>query len=739
MHGPVATYGLTLAAIAAAWVARWLLDPWLEDHLPYVTFFVAVAAAAWLGGVRPALLATALGFVLAWYFFVPTRFSFALMNTQHTVGLAMYLMVSLAFAGFGEVLVAAKRRAEAGRDLLRTTLASIGDAVITTDADGRINSMNAVAESVTGCPQHEAVGQPLEAVFRIVNEATRQPVENPAARALREGVIVGLANHTVLIRKDGAELPIDDSAAPIRDESGHVRGCVLVFRDVSGKRAAEEAMRESENRFRNMADNAPALLWVANPEGAGVFLSQGWYEYTGQTEGEALGFGWLDAVHPDDREGARLAFLAATRRREAFSIDYRLRRADGEYRWCIDSGRPRLDESGEFRGYVGSVIDVHERKQAEQRLHEADRRKDEFLAVLAHELRGPLAPLRNMLEVMKMAHGDAATLQQARDTMERQVGHMVRLVDDLLDVNRITRDKLELRKDRVELGSIVRQSVEACRPLTERASHELIVTMPPRPIYLEADPVRLAQVFSNRLNNACKYTEPGGKIWLAAKVEQGDVLVSVKDSGTGIPPDKLQSVFEMFTQVDRPLERSQGGLGIGLTLAKRLVEMHGGTITAASEGEGAGSEFIVRLPLLEASLSPATRETPHATPAPARRILIVDDNRDSATSLAMLLKLKGNETHTAHDGVEALEQAARFLPEMVLLDIGLPRMNGLEVCRRMREQPWGKDTVIVALTGWGQDADRRRSQAAGFDRHLVKPVDLQSLTEMLAELDGTTV
>jgi PAS domain S-box-containing protein len=493
------------------------------------------------------------------------------------------------------------------RERLRVTLASIGDAVITTDGEGLVASLNAVAESLTGWSQDEAVGQPLDAVFRIVNEQTRKGVENPATRALREGVIVGLANHTVLIRKDGTERPIDDSASPIRDGQGHVIGSVLVFRDITARRREEE------------------------------------------------------------------------------------------------------------------------------RLREADRRKDEFLAMLAHELRGPLAPLRNMLEVMKRAEGKSDLLRQARDMMERQLAQLVRLVDDLIDVSRISRNKIELRKERVELASVLHQSVEACRPLAECANHQVSVAVPPEPVYLHADPVRLVQVFSNLLNNSCKYTEPGGEIRLTAGRHDGDAVVTVKDTGVGIPPDKLGSVFEMFTQVDRTSERSQGGLGIGLTLVKRLVELHDGTVTAHSEGPGKGSEFVVRLPVLpEQPKRDAPR--PAADPAaPSRRILVVDDNPDTASSLAMLLRMTGNETHTAHDGLDAVEAVEKFRPDVVLLDIGLPKLNGLDACRRIRERPWGKNVVIVAVTGWGQDDDRRKSREAGFDGHLVKPVDYDALRKLLAE------
>lgn len=364
-------------------------------------------------------------------------------------------------------------------------------------------------------------------------------------------------------------------------------------------------------------------------------------------------------------------------------------------------------------------------------LRDASRRKDEFLATLAHELRNPLAPLRNMLEVIKRTDGNSERVQQANAMMDRQLLHMVRLIDDLLDVSRVSRGKLELRRERVELATMVSQAVEACKGLIDCAGHEVNVTLPPEPVWLYADPVRLTQIFDNLINNACKYTEAGGRIELAAECRDDEVTVRVKDTGIGIPPDKLGSIFEMFTQIDHSLERMQGGLGIGLTLVKQLVEMHDGGVTAHSDGPGRGSEFRVRLPLLN---EPQTDESPpdeQATQSRPRRILVVDDNQDSAASLAMLLNMSGNETRVAHDGLQAVEAAERFRPDLVLLDIGLPKLNGYDVCRRIRRQPWGKDIMIVAVSGWGQEQDRQRSREAGFDHHMVKPVDLASLTELL--------
>ena len=379
-------------------------------------------------------------------------------------------------------------------------------------------------------------------------------------------------------------------------------------------------------------------------------------------------------------------------------------------------------------------------QQSEQALKEADRKKDEFLATLAHELRNPLAPIRNSLEVLKRAGNDSEVAAQSRGTMERQMSQMVRLVDDLLDVSRISRNRLALRRESVALAEIVSNAVEACRPQIDAARHELQTDLPAQPIHVHADSVRLVQVLGNLLNNACKYTEPGGRIDISARREEGEVIIRVRDNGIGIPPELLPRAFEMFSQLDRTLDRAQGGLGIGLTLVQRLVEMHEGTVTAHSDGPGRGTEFTVRLPALAASPLPRPPAEPNLGSKPGKRkILVVDDNRDSATTLAMLLKITGNELQTAHDGQEAVAKAEQFQPEVILLDIGMPVMDGYQACRAIRTQPWGQRIKIVALTGWGQDSDRRQTREAGFDAHLVKPVEHALLVKTLDELMPSSV
>ncbi|HET7131703.1 MAG TPA: CHASE3 domain-containing protein [Gammaproteobacteria bacterium] len=511
------------------------------------------------------------------------------------------------------VLVYVTRRAGArireSEQRLGTTLHSIGDAVIATDDQGRVQLMNPVAETLTGWDQAAAAGRHLDEVFRIVNEHTGAIVDSPAAKVLRDGVVVGLANHTLLIGRDGTRTPIEDSAAPIAAQRTGILGVVLVFRDATAARSAERALLE------------------------------------------------------------------------------------------------------------------------------ADRRKDEFLAVLAHELRNPLAPIRQAAVIARTPAATEAQVRWSHDVIDRQVGHMSRLLDDLLDVSRITRGTLEVRRSRVELSSVVDAAIEMARPLIDVRRHALDVDLPREPLPLDADPLRLAQAIGNLLTNAAKYTEPGGEIKLVAQRDGDAVAVQIVDNGIGLTPESLARIFEMFVQIAPPLDRAEAGLGIGLALAKGLVELHGGAIAARSAGPGQGSEFTVRLPLAAAG-APGAAQTP-AAPEPAApppipaskrsqtglRIVVADDNRDAATSLAALLELESHRVEVVHDGPHALYALERSRPDVGLLDVGMPELNGYEVARRARAEPWGNGLTLVAITGWGQQEDRDRALDAGFDQHWVKPID----------------
>ncbi|HET7204266.1 MAG TPA: PAS domain S-box protein [Steroidobacteraceae bacterium] len=510
--------------------------------------------------------------------------------------------------------------------------------------------------------------------------------------------------------------------------------------DIHELKLAEERLRESEQRFKIMANTAPAMLWITNEHHQCTFLSRGWYDFTGQRSGDGLGFGWLDVVHEDDRQRTREAYLTAAERHEPFLLDFRLCSADGGYRWTIDAGRPRFDDSGTFLGFIGSVFDVHERKQAEEALRDADRRKDDFLAVLAHELRNPLAPLRNGLEVLRRARPDSDGARTAREMMERQVDQMVRLIDDLLDTSRIARGKFELHRTAVDLVETVRHALETSRPLLDAAGHRLRVELPERPLIVHADPVRVAQVLTNLLNNAAHYTDRGGRVTIAVRSSGDEAFVEVEDDGVGIPADMLEQVFEPFVQLETSIRRGrQNGLGLGLALARSIVNLHGGSIRASAGRDGRGSLFTVRLPLSGPAAGSVDRELGGGRESGSGlRVLVVDDNRDAAESLGMLLGLMGHEVRLAHDGAQAVRTARDHPPDIVFLDIGMPGMDGYEVARQLGSLPGREAMSVIALSGYGQAADRRRSAEVGFDAHLVKPAEIETLEALMATPPGSS-
>ena len=505
------------------------------------------------------------------------------------------------------------------------------------------------------------------------------------------------------------------------------------------RQEAGQQLHESEERFRLMADNAPMMVGMTEPDGSCTFLSKSWYEFTGTEPEQGLGWGWLNSIHPDDRDRAQVEFQQACSLHNPCDLEFRVLRGDGTYRWALAALAPRFSADQQFMGYIGSAIDITDRKHFEDFLREADRRKDEFLATLAHELRNPLAPIRNGLHILRLADNDHEILTQTREMMDRQLQHMIRLIDDLLDVSRISRGKIELRRQITDLKDAVLNAAETSRPLIEQAGQELAIELQPAPVLVYGDVARLSQVVANLLNNAAKFTAAGGKIKLRVARDESNVVISVADSGIGIPVELQSSIFEMFMQVDRSLEKNQGGLGVGLTIVKRLVEMHDGTVEVHSEGLNRGSTFVIRLPIArpQEGDNPVINMTEASTTTEIRqKVLVVDDNKDSAQTLAMMLKIMGNDVRTAHDGLEAIEKAQEYLPNVILLDLGMPKLNGYDVCRRIREQDWGTTMVIIALTGWGQAEDRQRTKEAGFDHHLVKPVDVAKLKELLDAAAG---
>ncbi|HEX7012277.1 MAG TPA: ATP-binding protein [Steroidobacteraceae bacterium] len=509
-------------------------------------------------------------------------------------------------------------------------------------------------------------------------------------------------------------------------------------KNVEKRLAIARTLRRRYRRIRHLADTVPTLFWAANPNGACTFVNQEWVSFTGQSKRALLGEGWMTLVHPDEREHVRGMLAVAAQRPEGFTMLYRLRHRDGSYRWLIHSGRPRRNRRGELTGYIGSLLDITQEKQAEEALREADRRKDEFIATVAHELRNPLAPIRNSVQILCQKNAPEGMRKKAREMIDRQVSLLARLVDDLLDTSRITLGRLVLQTTEIDLKEVIDDAVEASRPLIEASQHTLSIDLPPEPVYVDADQTRLTQVFTNLLNNAAKYTPRGGHIFLAAARENDTVVVKVRDTGIGLPPDMQRRVFDMFVRVDDSPERAQSGLGIGLTLARNLIELHGGHIEAHSEGVGCGSEFVVTLPVCNRPPRAVTARgesalIPKASQDRPYRILVVDDNVDAAESLGLLLRSAGHETYLAHDGQQAVEASARLHPDVIILDIELPRLDGYEVARTIRMRGSnGRGPRIIALTGWGQDGDKHRARDVGFDEHLTKPVDPVVLTRLVA-------
>jgi PAS domain S-box-containing protein len=874
-------YGSAILAIIAAAGARRLLVPLVGDQYPLGTFFLALVFAAWSGGLGPALVALALSLVL-----IPlvlrgeVHGGLVSWTVAAHVSSLRYFLAGLAIALLGGSMRVAQRRAEEGeeragraldaerahRERLRVTLQSITDGIIVTTSDGLVTSLNRVAERLTGWSTAEAAGLPLREVFRTVDQTSHRTAEMPVAQVVQEGHAYPM-DQTELVPRGGKPLTIEHGTAPIRGEGETIDGVVIIFRDVTERRRAEERLRQSEERFarfmqqlpglawikdvqgryvyaneaaekafrttiarlygrtddqvfppetaaqfrrndrqalqsttgvkvietleqadgvvhhsvvskfpiagpdgkkaliggiaiditdlkraedalkqsevqfRTLADSIPQLAWMARPDGAIFWYNRRWYDYTGATPETMEGWGWQSVLDPELLPRVLARYRTAIAGGQPWEDTFPIRRHDGAMRWHLSRALPVHDEHGTVVRWFGTNTDITDRMEMEAALKEADRRKDEFLATLAHELRNPLAPIRNALYLMAHPPQNGQSFETERAMAERQVVHLARLVDDLMDIARISRGKIELRKEPVDLKKLVGRAVDSVRSMLEERGHALTVRLPDDPVTLEADPTRLEQVLGNLLNNAAKYTEPGGRIELTAGREGREVVVSVRDSGIGIAPAMVHRIFEMFVQAVPQSGRSQGGLGIGLNLVKTLVEMHGGTIEARSAGIGHGSEFILRLPALAANTEqPTAPDSPAHAASPAalasRRVLVVDDNVDAARSLARLLsRIYGQQVRTAHDGFSALEEASSFLPEIVLLDIGMPGMDGYELARRLRARPESESALLVALTGWGQESDREKSLAAGINVHMVKPVDPDELRRLLANGD----
>jgi two-component system CheB/CheR fusion protein len=745
-------------------------------------FVSAVLAAAWYGGRRAGLIATIFSTLVIAFFQFEPFFSPYLRTPGDGIALVVFVLVALAISLF----VGGHRHAELLRAAREAEFRAIFELAAAGKAQadpltGRYLRVNQRLCEITGY----SVAEMLERTFTDVTHPDDRAHDlEQVGQALR-GETDGWVTEKRYVRKDGQIVWVLVTGRLLRDARGRPRSTVATILDVTDRKHAEQELRASDERHRALAEAlraSEARFQLALASGAVTVFEQDlnlrytWVYPQGPVSPDP-NIGHTDAELITGPEGEELLRL----KRQVLETGQGVRRTmpvplQHEMRYYDLLIEPRRDGQGHLIGVGGAALDVTARKLIEEALKAEDQRKDEFLATLAHELRNPLAPIRNALQILQAPPASATDLEWARGIIERQVLHLVRLVDDLLDVSRITRGRIELRKELVSLSTVVERALETSRPLLEASGHQLDVNLPAEPLFLEADVTRLAQVLANLLNNAAKYTRAGGHIQLTAtRLDSGfrlpdatttgtrndgpayqatirqfqaaldesarryraipQVEISVRDDGVGIPAKMLSRIFEMFIQVDTSLERAQGGLGIGLTIVKQLVEMHGGTVRARSDGPESGSEFLVRLPLASAPSAgddPAPVTRIRRNGHMARRVLVVDDNHDAARSLSVLLKLAGHEVHVVHDGLQALHEAQAFLPDFVLLDIGLPGMNGYDVARRLRTVPQLKDMVLVAQTGWGQEEDRRRSQEAGFDHHLVKPVDLEVLQTILA-------
>ena len=582
----------------------------------------------------------------------------------------------------------------------------------------------------------------------------RELVGLPLGEAAPELLESGLLRHIQTVLRDQAEVSVSEqpivlsdatnyfdlSLQPLLDENNSVVGVILFGTEVTPEVLQKQALQESEERFRLLADNISQLAWMADETGWIFWYNKRWYDYTGTTLEQMQGWGWKAVHHPDHIDRVVEKLQRSWDTGEAWEDTFPLRCSQGEYRWYLSRALPIRDRDGVIVRWFGTNTDVTAQLEAEQELRMADRKKDEFLATLAHELRNPLAPLRSGLELMEVLEGQPDKMREVRQTMLRQTEQLVVLVDELLDISRLTRGTYTLRKSSVKLQTVLSDAVALSRPLLKAAGQTLKLSILNEDVFLNADSHRLVQVFGNLLNNASKYSPPGDEIHLTAALDGSDIVVSISDRGGGVAPEMQETIFEMFAQVRRPKRDGYGGLGVGLTLVKALVEMHSGRVMVQSEGLGCGSTFTVRLPIVEAPSGRSSETEPvlvESTDWAGMRVLVVDDNRTAAKFFQMILESDGHEVRQAGDGVEGCKLAEELRPHIVFMDIGMPKMNGYEAARWIRKQPWGEALTLVAVSGWGQEADKAQAREAGFDHHLTKPAPAREVRRIVLEVART--
>jgi two-component system CheB/CheR fusion protein len=652
----------------------------------------------------------------------------------------------------------------ASEERFRLMIQTVQDhAIFVMDPAGNVASWNEGAQRILGYAADEVLGRPGALFFTEEDRRGGLP-----QRELRTAAEAGRAtDENWQVRKDGSRFWASGTTTALWDEREGLSGFVKIFRDLTERKAAADALLEKDLRLRAALAAARMGTWHWDIAANRQRLDESLHRLMGLPSDRVVNTleEFLEVVHADDRSAVARAFRRSVEQGVPLNVEFRVVWPDGSVHWLKDQGEVLPGPDGRPRFLTGACVDITDRRQMEEDLRQADRRKDEFLAMLGHELRNPLAPLRGVMEVLQRQRLDAPGLERAYAMMNRQVMHLVRLVDDLLDVSRITRGLVELRREPVDLVQVANQAVEMAAPAIEGRGHDLALTLPRKPLRVEGDPTRLTQVFFNLLSNAAKYTDPGGRIDFRVDREGDGAVIRVRDNGNGMEAELVPKVFDLFTQGERTPDRSQGGLGLGLTLVKRLVEMHGGSVQARSEGPGKGSEFTVRLPLLlqkdegrgmrdesrkdeggrmrdEKSREEASdRQRPllpsSFIPHPSSlRVLVVDDSSDVAETLAWMLQGLAQEIQMVHSGLAAIQRVRQFLPDVILCDIGMPGMDGYETCRRLRQLPGLEKTLIAAVSGYGGEEERRKSKEAGFDRHLVKPIGRATLEELLGGLAG---
>jgi PAS domain S-box-containing protein len=730
---PVRGYGLALVLTGGAF---WpiVVIPFLQAR-PYVTCFAAVILSAWLGGFRPALLSILVSVVAVNIYravsLPPEEWDPLVQVGQSVIYVTIAIIV--AWSARARELSEREARRQGARLEAMFGQASIGIALVS--LDGRLMRVNHRMAQIIGRSVEESEGLTYEQLTHPDDWSANAD----RMRAIAAGTGQEFATDQRYLRPDGSAVWVHVSVAPMVDADSRPDGLIATVEDVSERHSAEMQLRESEERARLALEIAQlgTLTWLA--DGNQVLADQRCREICDLPASGPIALADIYArIHRDDRDHVERTLAHAAQHAHSYAEEFRFVHRDGSVRWVIARGDAVSRSgaaSGPVRVLLGSMMDVTERRSAEEALRQADREKDDFLALLAHELRNPLAPIRTAVQLLTMRPQPAAEGQRLYAVIDRQVQHLVRMVDDLLDVSRVLRGKVQLRREPVPIADAIAIAVETSRPLIDLQRQHLVLELPDHSVSVDGDQVRLAQVIANLLNNASKYSDTGGTIRVAVSRSGADVVIEVSDEGAGISPEMLPRIFEPFVQADRSLERSRGGLGIGLTLVKKIVEMHHGHVSVTSRGLGLGTTFSVRLAAhvevaaAAAAIGPAASR-PSIDGAPSR-ILVVDDNVDAAESLAMLLATEGHTVTVAHNGRDAVDRTDTWRPDVVVLDIGLPGMNGYEAARALRQRG-ERCPDLIAVTGYGQASDAQRAFEAGFQYHLVKPVDAGELMSTIA-------